>query len=151
MWNHKNKISIYLATPYTNKNKMIMNFRYIFVNYAASLLMDKPYEFVVFSPITHCHEIALNHKLPTTWDFWSAYDFYFIDVLNEVWVFMQDGWKESVGVQAEIDYARKNNKPIVYFNVNQDNDKIIIYSYEGNPMSLQNFKFNYELSKEEEL
>ena len=144
MWKHKEKISIYLATPYSHKSKRVMTSRYMMVNHAASLVMNDPYGFVVFSPITHCHEIAKHYELPTSWDFWRDYDYYFIDVMEELWVYMQTGWDISTGVNAEIEYAKENNKPIVYFDIGP-NDNIIIKDYLNNPRSLENYNFIYDV------
>ncbi len=33
---------------------------------------------------------------------------------DKVYVFMQDGWKESVGLNAEIKIAKELGKPIIY-------------------------------------
>jgi len=115
---HKNKKSIYLATPYVNKDPFIMEQRYLNATKVAGILMSEPYNFVVYSPITHCHRIKQIHSLPNTWDFWSKVDFHFIDKLDEVWVYMQEGWGESVGVKAEILYALENHKNVQYFQYN---------------------------------
>lgn len=116
----KRLTKVYLATPYTHKSKRVMASRYNLVNHAAALLMNDPYRFAIFSPITHCHEIAKDHELPTTWEFWRDYDLLFIDWSEEMWVFMQSGWENSKGVSAEIEYAREIKKPIIYFTITPD-------------------------------
>ncbi len=52
--------------------------------------------------------------LPKGWEFWAAYDLTFIKWCDKVYVYMQDGWEESVGVTAEIAIAKELNKPIIY-------------------------------------
>lgn len=47
---------------------------------------------------------------------WDQDDYTFISHSDEVWVLMSDGWKESVGVQAEIRFAKKIGKMIRYIN-----------------------------------
>lgn len=36
-----------------------------------------------------------------------------------VWVLMLDGWRESGGVQAEIDIALRLKKPVMYLEANE--------------------------------
>ena len=72
---------------------------------------------VVFSPISHTHPIALAVELPRDWEFWKAQDISFLKWCDELHVLKQDGWEESVGVQAEIRLASEMHKPIVYIEV----------------------------------
>ncbi len=104
---------IYLATPYsTNSNATIRVARFLAVNKMAACLMNKG--FLVFSPISHTHPILLAGDLPKGWEFWEEYDRTFIEWCDKVYVFMQDGWKESVGLNAEIKIAKELGKPIIY-------------------------------------
>lgn len=130
MFEHRKLKSIYLATPYTHKSKKVMESRYLMANHACAVLMKEPYNYVVFSPITQTHEIAKYHEMPTTWDYWINIDFYFIDKMDELWVFMQRGYTVSVGVQAEIKYAKMLGKKIVYFKLKEDEDDVFIYKVE---------------------
>lgn len=68
----------------------------------------------IFSPISHTHPIALAGNLPTGFDFWRGYDEAILNVCKELWVLCLDGWQESVGVRAEIDYACKLGIPVRY-------------------------------------
>lgn len=102
---------IYLATPYTG-TKEEREARFKEVNRVTAALIKQG--FIVFSPISQSHPIALEHTLPHTWDFWEAFDTAFIEWADELVVLMQDGWKTSTGVQAEIGIARKLGKPIKY-------------------------------------
>ena len=68
----------------------------------------------VFSPIVHCHDLAVHNDMPKTWDFWEKIDFQYIDACKEVWVYQMPGWEESRGIQAEIEYAKLKEKPIKY-------------------------------------
>lgn len=71
----------------------------------------------IFSPITHSHLLHLE-GLEGDWAFWSAVDLQFIDRADEVWVVVPfEGMqrvKDSVGVQAEIEYAKQQGKPVRY-------------------------------------
>jgi hypothetical protein len=68
---------------------------------------------VVFSPITHSHELA-KFGTPTKWEFWRQIDIEFIRRSGFLVVLMLEGWKNSVGVQAEIKLAKEFDIPIMY-------------------------------------
>lgn len=104
---------VYLATPYSDPDPRVRNKRFLAANRAASKLMMQG--ILVFSPISHTHPIALAGEMPKGWEFWKDYVFTFIDGwADEVWVLQQSGWKDSVGVTAEIKLAAQLGKPIKY-------------------------------------
>jgi len=76
---------IYLCSVYSlNASASLMKKRY---EYA----MKRTAEFlkeglVVFSPIAHCHELALRHGLPKTFSFWEQLDFGYISASESIWV-----------------------------------------------------------------
>ena len=102
---------VYLATPYTGTSQQ-QEARFKYVNARAAELMAAG--ILVFSPISHTHPIAVAGDLPTGWEFWREYDFTFIQWGDELYVLMSDGWQESTGVTAEIEFAKELGKPIVY-------------------------------------
>ena len=57
---------------------------------------------------------ALEGELPTGFDYWREYDEAMLDCCEELHVLMLDGWRESVGVQAEIKLAELWGLKIVY-------------------------------------
>jgi hypothetical protein len=93
----------YLASPYTHPRAHVRVKRYQQVCIAAGRLLGRG-EFV-FSPIAHSHPIALVHNLPTDWRFWAEYCRATLGRCSKVAVLMLDGWRESVGVSAEIKLA----------------------------------------------
>jgi len=94
---------IYLACPYWHENSEIREKRYQMVTSKTGKLMELGYQ--VFSPITHSHPISLNMNKQGH-DFWMKQDYPYIKLwADEVWVYAIDGWRESVGVGLEIDYA----------------------------------------------
>ena len=101
---------IYLACPYSDPDPQVKQWRFVNVNAVAARLMAKGY--LVFSPISHTHPIALAGDLPGDWEFWAAYDKTFIDWCDELWVLTLDGWRESKGVQAEMALAKLAGKPV---------------------------------------
>jgi nucleoside 2-deoxyribosyltransferase len=67
----------------------------------------------VFSPIAHSFGICA-FGIPHDWAFWQRHDRRYLDVCDEVVVLMLDGWRESIGVQAEIGAARELGKPVTF-------------------------------------
>ena len=102
---------IYLATPYTGTPEQQQE-RFEQVNKVAAQLMANG--FLVFSPISHTHPIALAGDLPKGWDFWAAHDRTFIEWCDELYVLTLNGWAESTGVTAERKLARELGKPVRY-------------------------------------
>jgi len=103
---------IYLAIPYTG----MLESSYEQANAATIKIMQLGHN--PFSPITHSHPLTKfeENGLPTTWEFWEKIDYQFIDWADEVWVCLpEEGLQpvlNSIGVQAEIKYAKLHNKPI---------------------------------------
>ena len=111
MADHEN-ILIYLAAPYTHKDRKVMVERFDKINAIAARLMAAG--LYVFSPISHTHPIAEAGTLPRGWEFWEGYDKVMISRCNNLHVLMLDGWKESTGVNAEIGIAREFGMPVYY-------------------------------------
>ncbi len=106
------KSIVYLAVPYSHSNDAIVEHRYRFVNkVAAKLFSDGE---MVFSPISYLHALAKENELPTTWEFWQRVLETFLSLSKKLYVVKMDGWLTSTGVQAEIDFTKKNNILIVY-------------------------------------
>lgn len=103
---------VYLATPYSHPDPTVRERRFQVVNRAAANLMRKGLH--VFSPISHTHPIALAGDLPKGWDYWQAYDRTMLRACGKVVVLMQEGWRESVGVQGEIAIAREMGLPVEF-------------------------------------
>ena len=106
---------IYLAISYSSMKES----SYVQANEATAIIMNKGIN--VFSPISHCHIIAKEHQLPTSWDYWMQIDFQFIDWAEEVWVLIpKEGVQylhDSPGVNAEIKYAKNKNLPINFIKI----------------------------------
>ena len=114
----KNAISgngqrIYLASPYTHRDEKVMTFRYKEALKATARLINKGC--LVFSPIVHCHPIAIAHTLPRDCEFWQAFDTSFLLHWAEaVNVLCLHNWKESTGIRAELLIAQEAKLPIHY-------------------------------------
>jgi hypothetical protein len=103
---------IYLAAPYTHKDRAVMVERFEKINVVAARLMATG--LYVFSPISHTHPIADAGELPRGWEFWNGYDRVMLSRCNNIHVLTLDGWKESTGVNAEIQIAREFGMPVYY-------------------------------------
>lgn len=102
---------IYLASPYSHPDHAVREQRFQEACRAAAKLIRLGY--AVFSPIAHSHPIC-QHGCPGDWDSWEAFDQELLSHCDEVVVLAIDGWRESVGVQAEIRLAAKLGKPVRY-------------------------------------
>jgi hypothetical protein len=106
--------TIYLATAYSDRTpfgKFIMWLRNRRVTKVTAKIMMKGYN--VFSPITHSHYVATIGDLPPLdHEFWLKLDEWYVDRCDEIWVYNQPGWMESVGVNREMDWAWEQGKPV---------------------------------------
>lgn len=107
---------IYLASPYSHPNPAVREQRFRTACRLAAAFARAGV--VVFSPIVHSHPLV-EHGLPTGWAFWQRWDRAYLERCDEVVVLMLDGWKESVGVQAEMRVARELGKPIRFLGVEE--------------------------------
>jgi hypothetical protein len=95
---------IYLASPYTHPDKAVEQQRYEAVSAVCAKLARKGDH--VYSPIAHWHPIALAHNMPTDHVYYKLANEAMIQLCSDMLVLRLPGWRESKGVQAEIDYAR---------------------------------------------
>ena len=108
---------IYLASPFTHDDPAIRQQRFEAACRAAAALICRGQ--TVFSPIAHSYVIC-RYGVPLDWRFWQRHDRRYLEVCDEVVVLMLDGWRESVGVQAEIAIARELGKPITFFQAEEN-------------------------------
>ena len=104
---------IYLASPYSHDDPAIQQQRYEAACEATAHLIKQGYP--VISPIVHSHVLHAEYGCGGDWDTWSRIDHDIIKASDEVWVLMLDGWRESRGVKAEMDYAHEIGVPVAKF------------------------------------
>ena len=71
---------------------------------------------LIFCPIAHSHAIEAI-GMPgevNSGDFWLKQDFAVLAHAKELIVFMMDGWEDSNGIKAEIEFAKEHDIPIRY-------------------------------------
>lgn len=107
---------VYLASAYTHPSKRTRDSRATLVTKVAAKLKLKHKNVVFFLPITQSHAMKKHvPELGFEFKHWAKDDLYVIsEHSDEVWVVMSEGWKESVGVTAEIQCAQYLKKKIVY-------------------------------------
>lgn len=113
---------IYLASPYSSPDPAIVEQRFAFTMKCLAELIGKRGLFV-WSPIVHCHEMAVRYKLPKDAAYWQRFSIDFIRRCDGMYVLKLPGWKESIGVQEEIKFANSLFIPTTY---------LILEDYIGN-------------------
>jgi len=105
---------IYLAGPYSHPDEEVREARFrALTAKAADLMLGGQ---VVFSPITHGHTIAEYHDLPLDFEWWQHQCMTMLGHASRLIVLRLDGYAESIGVMAEVEYAEANSIPIGYVN-----------------------------------
>lgn len=107
---------IYLASPYSHAEAGVREERFRAACMMCGKLMSEGHH--VFSPIAHTHPVAVLCDLPKGFAFWQEYDYWFVSHASAVYVLMLDGWRESVGVTAEIQMALDLDIPVKYLRPN---------------------------------
>jgi len=100
---------IYLASPWSHPERSCRLRRYEDALAATVALFRAGHD--VFSPIVYSHPLH-EAGLGGCWDTWQRFDRRMIAACSMVWVLAMDGWKESKGVNAEIDLAAEMGKPV---------------------------------------
>lgn len=104
---------VYVATPYS-KYKLGQTIAAIHAAQATAELMRRG--FVAVSPIAHSHAVATYGNLDAMdWTLWKRQDEPLMNAADALVVVMMDGWRESVGVLAEIEHFLAAMKPVVYW------------------------------------
>lgn len=105
---------IYLASPYSHEDKLIMKTRYLLALECCAVLFSK--DISVFSPIVHCHEIAERYNLRTDAIFWAKYNMDMLRRSDGLYVLSIEGWERSRGVAYEMRMAGEMRLPIAFIN-----------------------------------
>lgn len=79
---------------------------------AAKLFIN--YNYVFLLPITQGHLLAKIGNIESDFKRWENQSLGMLAACHEMWVVKMDGWKESKGVRAEIEFARENLIPLRY-------------------------------------
>ena len=115
-----NRKLYYLASPYSHKYPTVKKQRANDVTESAVKLLH--HGIYTFAPISY-NEPWEQYSLPGDWGFWCEFDKVFIEKCDALIVLMLDGWDRSVGVTAEIEFAKEIGKPVFYITKEQVNSK----------------------------
>lgn len=119
----------YLATPYTKHPRGIDAAFKEAAEEAGRLMKERG--ICVFSPIAHCHPIALNANIdPLDAPFWIALNKPFMLAACGLIVSDMDGWFYSHGVQEEIKFFKDQEKPVEFLSPNYQGDLYLLESIE---------------------
>lgn len=102
----------YLGGPYSHLDSKIREERFQKLNICAGKLMNEGK--IIYSPISANHPISCILNLPTDWVYWEANCKAFLKCCSKIFILKLKGWRESVGVQAEIKIARDLGLPVIY-------------------------------------
>lgn len=105
-------MKIYLASPYTHEDPNIMELRYEAAVEKAGELMEEGH--IVYSPIAHCHPIAIKHGLPRDFTYWKKHARSFLLWADVLCTLRISGWLTSTGINEEVLIAIKLNKDRYY-------------------------------------
>ena len=103
---------IYLACPYSDKSPKVEHDRFIAATICAANRMER--KELIFSPITHSHPIRRYAGLEGDFEFWKDFCVATLTACQVMYVLTLPGYKESVGVQAELNIAYNLGMPIHY-------------------------------------
>jgi hypothetical protein len=101
----------YVCSPYSHCDPAVRQERFEAACRAAAELTRQGT--TVYCPVAHTHAIA-KYGLPLNWDYWQIHDRRFLEMCSEVVVLTLPGWRDSVGVTAEIEIARALGKPVSF-------------------------------------
>ena len=105
---------IYLASPYSHPDPLIMRTRYLLAEQVTAGLLAK--SLWTYSPIVHCHELAARHSLPTDFAYWQEYNIDMLRRCDRFYALSIPGWRKSKGVAGESAVAHMLNLPMALIN-----------------------------------
>lgn len=118
---------IYIATPYSHPRLHIRIRRYREAMAVCSILARE--SIPCYSPIVHWHPVELEHDLPAGHEFWKFNDCHMMDLCTAGLFVNFEGWNTSTGMAHELEYLRRQKKPIYQL----DADEIAVWAstYKG--------------------
>jgi hypothetical protein len=101
----------YLAAPYTHPDPEVRQQRWLDATHAAAWLMQQGHR--VLSPISMGHPMSVMGA-GGDWGTWHAQCLAMLEATGAMCILQQDnnGWRQSIGIQAEAEHARKLGRPI---------------------------------------
>lgn len=101
----------YVGSPYTGNEEA--NYQ-IALYETQKLLCDGV---IAYSPIVHCHPMAIAFDMPGDFSFWKKYNLGMLRIASSMIVLKAPGWDLSRGLEKEISFAYEAGIPITYIEV----------------------------------
>ncbi|MCK9604059.1 MAG: DUF1937 family protein [Candidatus Omnitrophica bacterium] len=101
------KTLIYLASPFSDPTPQVREERFHLAAAAMGRLIAAG--FFIISPVVATYPLAGGR-----WEFevWSRWCLSLVDRSDLLWILPLNGWRESVGIRAEVALARRINVPV---------------------------------------
>ena len=131
---------IYLATNYSHSDPDVREQRFNIINKVASEIMYSGN--IVFSPISHSHCIEKASGVIRPSGFWLNQDLPFLAFCDELWIYKQDGWESSTGLQAEISEAKRLSVPIAEISFSVIEERFFGYRAEKRAYEILETKYH---------
>lgn len=103
---------IFISSPYTNNNPNVVEENYIKVPKLAAHLCSEGK--IAISPITYGHTLLQFKEMPGDWEFWKTFCLSLLVKCDELIVYKMEGWENSRGMKAEIEFAETLGIKITY-------------------------------------
>lgn len=103
----------YLASPYTHTDPAVQAERVYYAARIAARLAARG-TYTIPAMVIGAGLAGAVPTVGTTWADWQTYDEALLSLCSGVIVCMIPGWRESVGVQAEIAWAIARGRPVRY-------------------------------------
>lgn len=108
----------YVAAPYSAPDPIIIAARMSAFDKAIADMLTAGDVFPI-SPLMN-HAILGKHNIPGNWEFWQHYSRRLLARCDEIIVLDLPGWRQSTGVQGELELARSLHLPVRYLDYDQD-------------------------------
>lgn len=105
---------IYLGSPYNDQDPQVRILRRGASSAVLAYFAHTAPGLCLHSSIVHWGPVADLFDLPHDFDFWKEQDFFFIRKSSAMWVLPLVGWRESYGLNLEIEYAEDIGREILY-------------------------------------
>lgn len=109
---------IYIASPYSHPLPEVRELRAReAAKHSADLLVNR--DLHIISPIVHCHEMQrYMADESTSFDVWESYCLRLLAMCESMIILKMQGWHESRGIRAEIEFCFREGKAIKTYDPN---------------------------------
>ena len=107
------KTIMYKASPYSDPSDSVMLRRYKDV--LAKVVEMVKLGSLVYSPIVHSYHVAQEIPGSDSFSYWQEFDLIMLKRCDMLGILCMEGWKDSIGIKTEIEFAEYHKIPIIYF------------------------------------